>query len=62
MEVYGLQSDKDGFVTQERQLVANGENHAQVEQLKSRFPAMAVLAAGVGAAVAAAWTRSTSRI
>ncbi len=54
MEVYGLQNDKDGFVTQERQLVANGENHAQVEQLKSRFPAMAVLAAGVSAAVAAA--------
>lgn len=25
MEVYGLQSDKDGFVTQERQLVATGE-------------------------------------
>ncbi|WP_308907757.1 FimV/HubP family polar landmark protein [Pseudomonas canadensis] len=54
MEVYVLQNDKDGFVTQERQLVANGENHAQVEQLKSRFPAMAVLAAGVSAAVAAA--------
>ncbi|WP_455883875.1 FimV/HubP family polar landmark protein [Pseudomonas putida] len=54
MEVYGLQNDKDGFVTQERQLVANGENHAQVEQLKRRFPAMAVLAAGVSAAVAAA--------
>ncbi len=54
MEVYGLQSDKDGFVTQERQLVANGENHAQVEQLKNRFPAMAVVAAGVSAAVAAA--------
>ncbi|WP_312495290.1 FimV/HubP family polar landmark protein [Pseudomonas cremoris] len=54
MEVYGLQGDKDGFVTQERQLVANGDNHAQVEQLKSRFPAMAVLAAGVSAAVAAA--------
>ncbi|NCE87627.1 FimV/HubP family polar landmark protein [Pseudomonas sp. Q1] len=54
MEVYGLQGDKDGFVTQERQLVANGQNHAQVEQLKSRFPAMAVLAAGVSAAVAAA--------
>lgn len=54
MEVYGLQGHKDGFVTQERQLVANGENHAQVEQLKGRFPAMAVLAAGVSAAVAAA--------
>ncbi|MGY2293142.1 FimV/HubP family polar landmark protein [Pseudomonas sp. SDO528_S397] len=54
MEVYGLQGNKDGFVSQERQLVANGENHAQVEQLKSRFPAMAVFAAGVSAAVAAA--------
>ncbi len=54
MEVYGLQNNKDGFVGQERQLVANGENHAQVEQLKGRFPAMAVLAAGVSAAVAAA--------
>ncbi|NWC94050.1 MULTISPECIES: FimV family protein [unclassified Pseudomonas] len=54
MEVHGLQGNKDGFVTQERQLVANGENHAQVAQLKSRFPAMAVLAAGVSAAVAAA--------
>ncbi|QJI30010.1 FimV family protein [Pseudomonas sp. ADAK18] len=54
MEVYGQQGDKDGFVTQERQLVANGENHAQVEQLKGRFPTMAVLAAGVSAAVAAA--------
>ena len=54
MEVYGLQNNKDGFVTQERQLVANGENHAQVKQLKARFPAMAVLAAGVSAAVAAA--------
>ncbi len=54
MEVYGLQNNKSGFVTQERQLVATGENHAQVEQLKARFPAMAVLAAGVSAAVAAA--------
>ncbi|AZF43460.1 putative type IV pilus assembly FimV-related transmembrane protein [Pseudomonas sp. R1-43-08] len=54
MEVYGLQNDKDGFVSQERQLVATGENHAHVEQLKGRFPAMAVLAAGVSAAVAAA--------
>lgn len=54
LEVYGQQGDKDGFVTQERQLVANGENHAQVELLKNRYPAMAVLAAGVSAAVAAA--------
>lgn len=54
LEVYGQQGDKDGFVSQERQLVANGENHAQVELLKNRYPAMAVLAAGVSAAVAAA--------
>ena len=52
MEVYGQQGDRDAFVAQERQLVANGENYAQVEQLKSRFPAMAV-AAGAGLAAAA---------
>ncbi|CDF96163.1 MULTISPECIES: FimV/HubP family polar landmark protein [unclassified Pseudomonas] len=52
MEVYGLQGDRDAFVAQERQLVANGENFAQVEQLKSRFPAM-VVAAGAGLAAAA---------
>ncbi|MDB6447024.1 FimV family protein [Pseudomonas sp. 21TX0197] len=52
MEVYGQQGDRDAFVAQERQLVANGDNYAQVEQLKSRFPAMAV-AAGAGLAAAA---------
>jgi pilus assembly protein FimV len=55
MEVYGLQGDRDAFVVQERQLVANGDNFAQVEQLKSRFPAMALVAAGgIAAAVVAA--------
>lgn len=54
MEVYGLQGDRDAFVVQERQLVANGENYAQVEKLKSRFPAMALVAAGGIAAAAAA--------
>ncbi|UZE27328.1 FimV/HubP family polar landmark protein [Pseudomonas asplenii] len=57
MEVYGLQGDRDGFVRQERQLAANGESQAQVEQLKSRFPAMVVVAAaaaGLGAAAVAA--------
>ncbi|MGN8278287.1 FimV/HubP family polar landmark protein [Pseudomonas sp. SMN5] len=55
MEVYGQQGDRDAFVAQERQLVANGDNYAQVEQLKSRFPAMAVAAtAGVAAAAVAA--------
>ena len=54
MEVYGQQGDRDAFVAQERQLVANGDNFAQVEQLKSRFPAMAVVGAGGIAAAAVA--------
>ncbi|WP_223483698.1 FimV/HubP family polar landmark protein [Pseudomonas sp. A-RE-19] len=54
MEVYGQQGDRDAFVAQERQLVANGDNFARVEQLKSRFPAMAIAAAGGLAAAAIA--------
>ncbi|MCY1414328.1 hypothetical protein D9M71_297750 [compost metagenome] len=54
MEVYGQQGDRDAFVSQERKLVANGDNFAQVEKLKSRFPAMALLAAGGIAAAAVA--------
>ena len=55
MEVYGQQGDRDAFVGQERQLVANGDNFAQVEKLKARFPAMAVVAAsGLAAAAIAA--------
>ncbi|WP_030132377.1 FimV/HubP family polar landmark protein [Pseudomonas sp. QTF5] len=55
MEVYGQQGDRDAFVVQERQLVANGDNFARVEELKSRFPAMAVVAAsGLAAAAIAA--------
>ncbi|MBX9409815.1 peptidoglycan-binding protein [Pseudomonas baetica] len=55
MEVYGQQGDRDAFVGQERQLVANGDNFAKVEELKSRFPAMAVAAtAGLAAAAVAA--------
>ncbi|MDR6913552.1 pilus assembly protein FimV [Pseudomonas sp. 3296] len=55
MEVYGQQGDRDAFVGQERQLVANGDNFAQVEKLKTRFPAMAVVAAsGLAAAAIAA--------
>jgi pilus assembly protein FimV len=54
MEVYGQQGDRDAFVGQERKLVANGDNYAQVEKLKSRFPAMALVAAGGIAAAAAA--------
>ncbi|MHC8315102.1 FimV/HubP family polar landmark protein [Pseudomonas sp. LB3P31] len=52
MEVYGQQGDRDAFVAQERKLVANGDNYAQVEQLKNRFPAMALVAAGGIAAAA----------
>jgi pilus assembly protein FimV len=55
MEVYAQQGDRDAFVGQERQLVANGDNFAQVEKLKARFPAMAVVAAsGLAAAAIAA--------
>ncbi|MGF6489081.1 FimV/HubP family polar landmark protein [Pseudomonas frederiksbergensis] len=55
MEVYGQQGGRDAFVAQERQLVANGDNFARVEELKSRFPAMAVVAAsGLAAAAIAA--------
>ncbi|MHA3736883.1 FimV/HubP family polar landmark protein [Pseudomonas sp. Eth.TT006] len=55
MEVYGQQGDRDAFVAQERQLMANGENFAKVEELKKRFPAMAVVAAaGLAAAAVAA--------
>ncbi|MHC8339998.1 FimV/HubP family polar landmark protein [Pseudomonas sp. HLT2-19-2] len=54
MEVYGQQGDRDAFVAQERQLVANGDNFAQVEKLKSRFPAMVIAAAGGIAAAAIA--------
>ena len=54
MEVYGQQGDRDAFVGLERKLVANGDNFAQVEKLKSRFPAMALVAAGGIAAAAVA--------
>lgn len=53
MEVYGEQGERDAFVAQERQLVANGKNYAEVEQLKSRFPAMVGVAAVTGLAAAA---------
>ena len=33
MEVHGLQGDRDAFVVQERQLIANGDNFAKVEEL-----------------------------
>ena len=55
MEVYARQGDRDAFVGQERQLMATGQNHADAEALKQRFPAMlGVAAAGLGAAALAA--------
>lgn len=54
MEVHGLQGDRDAFVVQERQLIANGDNYARVEELKGRFPAMAAAAVVGGIAAAAA--------
>lgn len=54
MEVYGQQGDRDGFIAQERHLMAHGGNPAQVDELKARFPAMAGLAAGLSAAAVAA--------
>ncbi|KIH85976.1 FimV/HubP family polar landmark protein [Pseudomonas batumici] len=53
MEVYGQQGDRDAFIAQEKQLPA-GRHQAEVEQLKSRFPSMIVVAAGLGAAAVAA--------
>jgi pilus assembly protein FimV len=54
MEIYAEQGDSSGFTAQERKLVANGKNHAEVEQLKNRFPTMLMAGAGLGAAALAA--------
>lgn len=54
MEVYAEQDNKSGFVAQERQLIATGKNHAEVEDLKSRYPSMAAAAAAVAGVAAAA--------
>ncbi|MFK3942208.1 FimV/HubP family polar landmark protein [Pseudomonas monteilii] len=54
MEVYGRQGDRDGFVSQERQLPATHQNQTEVDTLKQRFPAMlGMVAAGLGAAALA---------
>ena len=54
MEVYAEQDNKSGFVAQERQLIATGKNHAEVEELKSRYPSMAAAAAAAAGVAAAA--------
>ncbi|KQB54601.1 peptidoglycan-binding protein [Pseudomonas endophytica] len=53
MQVYGELDERDAFVAQERQLVANGKNYAEVSQLKLRYPAMAAVAGGIVAAAVA---------
>lgn len=55
MEVYAQQGDRSAFVAEERQLVANGRNHAEAEALKAKYPAMLGAAAlGLSAAAVAA--------
>jgi len=55
MEVYARQGDHSAFVEQERKLLGNDANTAQVDGLKARYPAMlGVAAAGLGAAALAA--------
>jgi pilus assembly protein FimV len=53
MEVYGQLGERDGFIAQERHLMANGASPVRVDELKARFPAMAGLAGLSAAAVAA---------
>ncbi|WP_259099748.1 FimV/HubP family polar landmark protein [Pseudomonas sp. JUb42] len=52
MEIYAEQGNTKAFAAHERKMVAAGKNHAEVEQLKSRYPTMNTVAAT--AAVAAA--------
>ena len=50
MEVYAELGDRDGFARQENELREIGGAAADVDQLKARYPAMAVLGAGFAAA------------
>lgn len=54
MELHAEQDNQAQFVAHERKLIATGQNHAEVEELKSRYPSMATAAAiaSAGAAVA----------
>ncbi len=54
MEVYAELGDREGFARQERELHEIGGAAVEVEQLKTKYPAMAAVAvAGVAAAAAA---------
>ncbi|MBA1246840.1 FimV/HubP family polar landmark protein [Pseudomonas luteola] len=56
MEVYAEMGDREGFIRQENELREIGGSQPEVEQLKSRYPAMAAAAAAtvLGAAALAA--------
>ena len=54
MELHAEQDNRAEFVAHERKLIANGQNHAEVEELKSRYPSMAAAAAIAAAGAAAA--------
>ncbi|MFV3368049.1 FimV/HubP family polar landmark protein [Pseudomonas sp. NY15435] len=56
MEVYAEIGDREGFARQENELREIGGAEPQVEQLKSRYPGMVVLAAVGGGLAAAAAT------
>ncbi|MHA5866236.1 type IV pilus assembly protein FimV, partial [Pseudomonas aeruginosa] len=50
MEVYAEMGDREGFARQENELREIGGAQPQVEQLKSRYPAMVAVAAVAGLA------------
>ncbi|HEX8595226.1 MAG TPA: FimV/HubP family polar landmark protein [Pseudomonas sp.] len=54
MEIYAEQGNSKAFAIHERKLVAGGKHHAEVEQLKSRYPAMITAAVVAAAATASA--------
>jgi pilus assembly protein FimV len=54
MEIYAEQGNSKAFAAHERKMVAGGKNHAEVEQLKSRYPAMITAAVVAAAATATA--------
>lgn len=54
MEIQAQQGNADAFAAQERKLPATGQNHAEVERLKARYPLVGAIVAGAAAASAAA--------
>jgi len=54
MEIYAEQGNTKAFAVHERKMVAAGKNHAEVEQLKSRYPTMMTATATVAAAAVTA--------